>query len=254
MKISTAQEAINGNSNDTVITPLRLKQVLNSINMGGGGSGGVTKETDPVFKSSPAGSITSSDVAKWNAKQEKLVSGQNIKTINGQDILGEGDIVIESGSDDIIEVSVGQSEPTNGEKVWFQTIGNLFNKETVTVGRYLNADGSYSRHSQWYVSDYIEVEPNEQYTYSGYTFVPNNSDGGVYNAYYDANKNLVSTFLRNAKKGTITIPSNVRYVCFSLYMYSTTDELNDLDNFQFEKGSVATDYKPYSNKQFQQSS
>lgn len=100
MKISTAQEAINGNSNDTVITPLRLKQVLSNMDIGGGGSGGVTKETDPVFKSSPAGSITTSDVAKWNAKQEALVSGQNIKTINGQDILGKGDIIIESGGVD----------------------------------------------------------------------------------------------------------------------------------------------------------
>lgn len=31
--------------------------------------------------------------------QPKLVSGENIKTINGNDILGEGDIVIESGTD-----------------------------------------------------------------------------------------------------------------------------------------------------------
>ena len=31
--------------------------------------------------------------------QEKLVSGENIKTINGNDILGSGDIVIESGTD-----------------------------------------------------------------------------------------------------------------------------------------------------------
>ena len=32
-----------------------------------------------------------------NGKQEKLISGNNIKTINGQDILGSGDIVISSG-------------------------------------------------------------------------------------------------------------------------------------------------------------
>lgn len=32
-------------------------------------------------------------------KQDKLVSGQNIKTINGQDVLGEGDITIEAGGD-----------------------------------------------------------------------------------------------------------------------------------------------------------
>lgn len=32
-------------------------------------------------------------------KQDRLVSGQNIKTINGQDVLGEGDITIEAGGD-----------------------------------------------------------------------------------------------------------------------------------------------------------
>lgn len=32
-------------------------------------------------------------------KQDRLVSGVNIKTVNGQDILGEGDITIEGGGD-----------------------------------------------------------------------------------------------------------------------------------------------------------
>lgn len=32
-----------------------------------------------------------------NTKQDTLVSGQNIKTINGETVLGEGDIIIESG-------------------------------------------------------------------------------------------------------------------------------------------------------------
>lgn len=35
-----------------------------------------------------------------NTKQNKLISGTNIKTINGKDILGEGDITIEGGSGD----------------------------------------------------------------------------------------------------------------------------------------------------------
>ena len=36
-----------------------------------------------------------------NSKQEKLVSGTNIKTINGESILGAGDIKVESGSEAI---------------------------------------------------------------------------------------------------------------------------------------------------------
>lgn len=40
-----------------------------------------------------------SDIAEALAgKQDKLVSGTNIKTINGQSLLGEGNIVISGGS------------------------------------------------------------------------------------------------------------------------------------------------------------
>lgn len=107
MKVSTAQEAINGNSNDTVITPLRLKQVLNTKEIGGGG-GSTGNETDPIFKASPASKITQSNINAWNDKQNKLVSGQNIKTINGQNILGEGNIDIEEGTGGVIE----ETDPT----------------------------------------------------------------------------------------------------------------------------------------------
>ena len=96
-------------------------------------SGGITVETDPVFSASPAASITEEKKAEWDnkgtvtgvkingstknpsngivdlgtvltahqdisGKQDKLVSGTNIKTINGQSILGSGNITIEGGS------------------------------------------------------------------------------------------------------------------------------------------------------------
>lgn len=44
----------------------------------------------------PDNIATLEDVAK---KQDKLISGENIKTINGKSILGEGDITIEGGND-----------------------------------------------------------------------------------------------------------------------------------------------------------
>lgn len=247
MRTATVQEAINGNNNDTVITPLRLKQVLSELDLSSGG-GSAGNETDPIFKSSPAAGITTSNIASWNNKQDPLVSGQSIKTINGQDILGEGDITIESGSSsDTPEVFIGSSTPTSGEKVWFQPLGNLFNKETVLHTGYFLDSGKFYNHSNWVTSDYIEVRPNEQYTYSGYKFVPNDVNGIISNVYYDADKKLVSTIPRNAKKGTLTIPSNAHYIRFSIYDYSN-EELNELNSFQFEKGSVATAYKPYSTK------
>ena len=58
----------------------------------------VVNETDPVFMLSPAYTITNNNIYNWNAKQEALVSGNNIKTINNQSILGSGDINIKAGA------------------------------------------------------------------------------------------------------------------------------------------------------------
>ena len=44
-----------------------------------------------------------------DAKQDTLVSGTNIKTINGESLLGSGDITISRGGADIVEVT----DPTN---------------------------------------------------------------------------------------------------------------------------------------------
>ena len=60
-------------------------------------SGFLTTETDPVFSASAASGITSSNISYWTGKQDALVSGTNIKTINNQSILGSGDIEISSG-------------------------------------------------------------------------------------------------------------------------------------------------------------
>ena len=51
-------------------------------------------ETDPVYSASAAAGISSNDISDWNSKQEALVSGTNIKTINNQSILGSGNISI----------------------------------------------------------------------------------------------------------------------------------------------------------------
>ncbi len=56
------------------------------------------EETDPIFTAwdkSTDISITLSQVSDWNdVYQEVLVSGSNIKTINGQSLLGEGDLQV----------------------------------------------------------------------------------------------------------------------------------------------------------------
>ena len=54
-----------------------------------------------------------------DSKQDKLVSGENIATINGQSLLEGGDIVIEGGTE---EVYVGDTAPTDENiKIWIDT-------------------------------------------------------------------------------------------------------------------------------------
>lgn len=40
--------------------------------------------------------VTTSDKSTWNGKQDALVSGTNIKTINGNSLLGSGDITVQT--------------------------------------------------------------------------------------------------------------------------------------------------------------
>ena len=82
-----------------------------------------TKVTFGEATTSLKGLMSASDKAKLDGidltgKQDKLVSGTNIKTINGQSLLGSGNIVIEGGSSSgggggaYAEVSHGTSDTT----------------------------------------------------------------------------------------------------------------------------------------------
>ena len=74
--------------------------------------------------------------------QHKLVSGENIKTINGNDILGEGDIIIESGGN-IVELTQEEynnitPEPdtlyviSDAPEIEIPDASNFVDKETLT--------------------------------------------------------------------------------------------------------------------------
>ena len=69
-----------------VIVPTKTSDLIND-------SGFITSETDPTVPSYIK-AITLSDINNWNNKQAELISGTNIKTINGNSILGNGNLVI----------------------------------------------------------------------------------------------------------------------------------------------------------------
>lgn len=92
----------------------------------------LTSESDPVFTASVAFGIDSTDVSNWNAAyswgdhalagyQDELTSGTNIKTINGESILGSGNIVISGGGgavaiDDLTDVTITSAATNNALK------------------------------------------------------------------------------------------------------------------------------------------
>lgn len=75
-----------------------------------------------------AGTLADSRIASastWNAKQDALVSGTNIKTVNSNSLLGSGDIAISSS------LTVGTTPITSGTigRVLFQGTGNVLQED-----------------------------------------------------------------------------------------------------------------------------
>lgn len=81
----SASDAYIANKPTIPTVPTNISAFTNDV-------GYLTSESDPVFSGSAAAGITSSDISSWTAKQEALVSGTNIKTINNTSLLGSGDI------------------------------------------------------------------------------------------------------------------------------------------------------------------
>lgn len=121
---------------------------------------------------------------------------------------------------------------------------NLFDKDSTTKNEFLDSNGDIVERidNVWYLSDYIPVKPNKNYTYQGLTFVGT----APYSAYYDINKNFISTFKQAIGQNTILIPNNACYVRFSIINRSKN---KDLPSFMIEEGSTApSKYIPYYNE------
>lgn len=60
----------------------QVEEFLDQIANGeaGGGGGGITVETDPIFSASPAASITEEKKAEWDTKQDKITDLDSIRS------------------------------------------------------------------------------------------------------------------------------------------------------------------------------
>lgn len=70
-----------------VLVPTKTNELINN-------SGFITNETDPTVPSYIK-AISLADINNWNNKQDELVSGTTIKTINNESLLGSGNLNIE---------------------------------------------------------------------------------------------------------------------------------------------------------------
>ena len=140
--------------------------------------------TNPVQNKAVAGAfyeivglldaILSSVDGRFDSKQDKLVSGENIKTINGETIVGEGNIEIEGGSVDlegyateeyvdnaVAEVNVKGEDGyvySNGEKVDMR-----FTRSLIPVGTSIPANANlntvaYLKVGKYYCSQNVDAK------------------------------------------------------------------------------------------------
>lgn len=122
--------------------------------------------------------------------------------------------------------------------IYKSTGKNLFDKSTITENHYLTSTGEIGNSTNWSYSDYIKVEEGQQYTYQGIT----ERGTAPYSCYYDSSKTFISSFRQNLDVNTITIPSGVCYVRFSICHKIGN---MDTDTFMLEKGTTNTPYEPY---------
>ena len=121
-----------------------------------------------------------------SAKQDTLVSGTNIKTINGNSILGAGNIVIEGGGGGGLP-SFGMSLYGTTITMTEGTIANFFNAIKEGKGKYR----AYITKGNWLFSNTGQALTSGDEYFVRFDTVTPIKDKGKENSYYAANESLV---------------------------------------------------------------
>jgi hypothetical protein len=100
-----------------VIVPTKTSELTNN-------SGYITSETDPTVPYYVK-NISISDISKWNNKQDELVSGVNIKTINSNSLLGSGNIDISASYSAGTGIEITEENVINNTITSYDDLDNL---------------------------------------------------------------------------------------------------------------------------------
>ena len=105
---------------------------------------------------------------------------------------------------------------------------------TYTTNAYVRkSDGLIPTGNGWSATDFIEIQPNTTYTYSG---ISNPLSTAAGTCFYTSTKTYISSV--DSDVYTFTTPNNAKYVRISLNSSTPT-------NIQLEEGNTATAYEPY---------
>lgn len=154
-----------------------------------------------------------------NSKQDILVDGTNIKTINGEPILGEGNLVIQGGGSDVImedNPESGVDLRVNGTVRTLAQTSELLDglpSESFEDNFALNNQGNKVYDTNYYVSTPIPIDAKSRITW--YT---NGTNGSYTLCGYDSAMNFTEYWTMNANPRTITLShANTAYIRATFY-------------------------------------
>ena len=145
-------------------------------------------------------------------------------------------------------VSVGATAPTNGEKVWFKTSKNKFNKNDLhIINAYFTVNNPTFQSNTACQTLYMPIEPNKTFTVSK---VSSKRFGvGYTNAEPVVGGTIAGVLggISTETSYTITTGATAQYLAIWFY-FSAEDTLTAqqiIDTIQVEEGPIATPYEEF---------